>query len=73
MKIKELGEVKEESVFIQEGFRLWDACDSQQETALFTRESTAMISLNIFQDIMASCRVSIKILILFAEQSLHNT
>ncbi len=61
MKIKELGVVKEESVFIREDFRLQDAYDLRQGTAQFTKESIVMISLNIYQDIMASCKESIRI------------
>jgi len=72
MKIKELGVVKVGSVFIREGFRPQDAYDLRLGTALFTKESTAMISLNIFQDIMVSYKVSIRISSLFAGQFLHN-
>ena len=72
MKIKELGVVKVESVFIHEDFRLQDAYDLRLETAQFTKESTAMISLNIFQDIMDLYKVSTRILSLFAGQYLYN-
>ena len=72
MKIKELGVVKVESVFIHEDFRLQDAYDLRLETAQFTKESTAMISLNIFQDIIASYKVSIRISNLSAGQFPHN-
>ena len=53
--------MKEESVFIREDFRPQDAYDLRLGTAQFTKESTAMISLNIFQDIMALYKVSIRI------------
>ena len=72
MKIRELGGVKVESVFIREDFRPLDVYDLQQVTAQFTKESTAMISLNIFHDIMALYKVSIKISSLFAGQFPHN-
>ena len=72
MKIRELGEVRVESVFIREDFRPQDVYDLRQVTAQFTKESTAMISLNIFQDIMASYKVSIKMSSLFAGQFLNN-
>ncbi len=72
MKIRELGGVKAEYVFTQEDFRLLDAYDSQQGMAQFTKESIAMISLNIFRDIMASCRGNIRILSLFAGQFRRN-
>ena len=72
MKIRELGVVKEESVFIREDFRPLDACDLRQETVQFTKELIVMISLNIFQDIMASYKVSIKMSSLFAGQFLNN-
>ena len=72
MKIRELGVVKEESVFILEDFRPQDASDLRLGMAQFTKESTAMISLNIFQDIMASYKVSIRISSLFEGQFLHN-
>ena len=72
MKIRELGVVKVEYVFIREDFRQQDAYDLQLGTAQFTKESTAMISLNIFQDIMASYKVSIKMSSLFAGQFLNN-
>lgn len=48
------------------------AYDLRLETAQFTKESTAMNLLNIFQDIMASYRVSIKMSSLFAGQFLNN-
>ena len=44
MKIRELGVVKEESVFILEDFRPQDAYDLRLGTAQFTKESTVMIS-----------------------------
>ena len=72
MKIRELGVVRVESVFIREGFRPQGAYDLRLETAQFTKESTAMISLSIFQDIMASYKVSIKMSSLFAGQFLNN-
>lgn len=72
MKIKELGVVKVESVFIQEDFRPQDAYVLRQGTAQYTKELTAMISLSIFQDIMASYKVSIKMSSLFAGQFLNN-
>ena len=72
MKIRELGVVKDESVFTHEDFRPQDASDLRLGMAQFTKESTAMISLNIFHDIMASYKVSIKISSLFAVQFLHN-
>ena len=72
MKIRELGVVRVESVFIREGFRPQDAYDLRLETAQFTKESTAMNLLNIFQDIMASYRVSIKMWSLFEGQFLCN-
>jgi hypothetical protein len=72
MKIKELGVVKVESVFIREGFRLQDAYDSRLGTAQFIKELTAMISLSIFRDIMDLYKVSIRILSLFATQFPHN-
>ena len=60
MKIKVLGEVKVEFVSIREDFHLLEVYDSQQETVLFTRESTVMVSSNIFRDIMALYRVNTK-------------
>lgn len=72
MKNRELGVVKVESVSIHEGFHPQDAYDLRQGTAQFIKESTAMISLNIFQDIIASYKVSIRISSLFAGQFLHN-
>ena len=72
MKIRALGVVKVESVFIREGFRPQVVCDLQLGTVQFTKELTAMISLNIFHDIMASYKVSIKISSLFAGQFPHN-
>lgn len=54
MKIRELGVVKVEYVFIREGFRKQDAYDLRLGTAQFSKESTAMILFNIFQDIIAS-------------------
>ena len=72
MKIKELGVVKVEYVFIREAFRPQDVYDLRQGTDQFIRESTAMISLNIYQDIMASYKVSIKMSSLFAGQFLNN-
>ena len=72
MKIREHGVEKAEYVFIREDFRQQDAYDLQLGTAQFTKESTAMISLNIFQDIMASYKVSIKMSSLFAGQFLCN-
>ena len=68
-----LGVMKVESVFIREDFHPQDFYDLQQGTAQFIKESTAMISLNIFQDIMVSYKVSIRILLLFAKQYQHNT
>ena len=72
MKIRVLGVVKVESVFIREGFRQQDAYDLRLGMAQFTKESTAMILLNIFQDAMASYKESIRISSLFAGQFLHN-
>ena len=71
MKIRGLGVVKVGSVFIQEDSRPWDAYALRQGMGQFTRESIAMISLNIFQDIMASCRVNTRISNPFAGQFLH--
>ena len=73
MKIRELGVVKEEYVFIREDFRPQDAYDLQLGPVQFTKELTAMISSNIYQDIMASYRESIKINLKSAKQSLLNT
>ena len=73
MKTKEHGAVRVEYVFIPEDFPLQVSCVIQQELVLYTRGLTAMILLNTFQDIIASCRVSIKILNLFAELSQLNT
>ena len=73
MKIKELGVVKVESVFIQEDFPPQDAYVLRQGTAQYTKELTAMISLSIFQDIMASYKANIKILRLFVGLFPHNT
>ena len=67
MKIKEHGAAREEYVFILGDFHLLVFCVIRQVQGLYTRGLIAMISLNIFQDIIASCRVSIKILNLFAE------
>lgn len=72
MKIRELGVVKVESVFIREDFRPLDAYDLRLGTAQFTKESTVMILLNIFQDIMASYKASIKMSSLFAGRFLCN-
>lgn len=72
MKIKELGVVKGGFVFIREGFHPQDVCDLRLGTVQFTKESTAMTSLSIFQDTMASYKVSIKISSPFAGQFLHN-
>ena len=71
MKIRELGVVKVEYVFIREGFRKQDAYDLRLGTAQFSKESTAMILFNIFQDIIASYKVSIKMSSLFAGQFLY--
>ena len=49
-----------------------DVYDLQQGTAPFTKESTAMISINIFQDIMVSYKVSIRMSSLFAGLFPHN-
>ena len=59
-------------VFIQEDFRPQDAYVLRQGTAQYTKELTVMISLSIFQDIMASYKVSIKMSSLFAGQFLNN-
>jgi hypothetical protein len=72
MKIRVLGVVKVEFVFIREDSHPQDAFDLQQELAQFTKELTAMISLNIFQDIMALYKVSIRMSRLFERQFLHN-
>lgn len=72
MKIRELGVAKEESVFIHEGFRPQDAYDLRLGTAQFTKGSTAMISSNIYHDIMGLHKESTKILGLFVRQFLHN-
>lgn len=72
MKTKEHGAVKVEYVFIPEDFPLLVFCVIRQEMVPSTRGLTAMILLNIYRGIMASCRVSIRILNLFAELSLHN-
>lgn len=47
-------------------------CVIRQELVQSTRELIAMILLNIFRDIMVSCKVNIRISNLFAEQFLHN-
>ena len=72
MKTKEHGAVRAEFVFIPEDFHLPVFCVIRQELVPSTRELTAMISLNIFRDIMASCRVNTRISNLFAGQSRHN-
>ena len=72
MRIRALGGVKAEYVFIRGDSRMQDVYDSLQELAPYTKESTVMISLNIYQDIMASCRVNTKISNLLAKQFLHN-
>ena len=60
MKIRELGVVKVEYVSIREDSRLLDVYDLRLGTAQFTKESTAMILLNIFHDIIVSYKASIK-------------
>ena len=72
MKTKEHGGVRAEYVFIPENFHLPVSCVIRQGLVPSIRELTAMISLNIFQDIMASCRVNTRMSNLFAEQFLHN-
>ena len=72
MKTKEHGAARGEYVFIPEDFHLLVFCVIRQVLGLYTRGLTAMISLNTFQDIMALCRVSIKMLSLFAELSQLN-
>ena len=72
MKTKEHGVVKAEYVFIPGDFPLSVFCVIRLEMVPFTRESTAMISLNIFRDIMASCRENTRISNLFAKQFLRN-
>ena len=71
MKTREHGAVRVEYVFIREGFRKQDAYDLRLGTAQFSKESTAMILFNIFQDIIASYKVSIKMSSLFAGQFLY--
>ena len=73
MKIKEHGVVRVEYVFIPGDFPLSAFCVIRQEMVLSTSELTAMILLNIYHDIMASCRVNTKTSNLFVEQFLHNT
>lgn len=72
MKIRALGGVKAEYVSIRGGSRLQDACDSQQGMDQFTKELIAMISSNIFRDIMVLCRVNTRMSNLFAEQYHHS-
>ena len=72
MKTREHGAVRGEYVFIPEDFHLQVFCVIQQEMVQYTKESTVMILLNIFQDIMALYRGNTKILNLFAEQFPHN-
>ena len=72
MKTKEHGGVRAEYVFIPEDFHLSVSCVIRQEMVPSTKELTVMISLNIYQDIMDSYRVNIRISNLFAERFLHN-
>jgi hypothetical protein len=72
MKTREHGAVRGEYVFILEDFHLPDFCVIRQEMVQYTKESTVMISLNIFLGIMVLCKGDTRISNLFAVLFLRN-
>lgn len=72
-RTKELGEVRDVSVSIPEGFPLQDACALLPEMGLSIKESIVMLLLSIYADIITLCKESIRIYLQSAKQYLLNT
>ena len=71
-RTKEHGGVKDVSVSIPEGFPQQGAYVLLLVMALSIKESIVMLLLNIYADIITSCKESIRMSSLFAGQFLNN-